>query len=99
MNTHTGGNMVKVGDTVRFHAETEDWGIDDWAMEPGDGFSAFIKRLDGLLAEVTEIEVGDEDEPLYVDLIFQDGELLDAVSVVHLEAIDRKVRVLAAKAA
>jgi len=68
-------------------------------MEPGDGFSQFIKRLDGLLAEVTEIEVGDEDEPLYVDLIFQDGELLDAVSVVHLEPIDRKVRLLAAKAA
>jgi hypothetical protein len=91
--------MVKTGDTVRFHAETEDWCLADWSMEEGDGFSQFIERLDGLLAEVTEIEVGDDDEPLYVDLVFQDGEQLDAVSVVHLELIDPKVRVLAAKAA
>lgn len=91
--------MVKTGDTVRFHAETETWCLSDWSMEEGDGFSQFIARLDGLLAEVTEIEVGDEDEPLYVDLVFQDGEQLDAVSVVHLELIDPKVRVLAAKAA
>ena len=91
--------MVKTGDTVRFHAETEDWCLADWSMEEGDGFNQFIARLDGLLAEVAEIEVGDEDEPLYVDLVFQDGEQLDAVSVVHLELIDPKVRVLAAKAA
>lgn len=91
--------MIKKGDTVRFHAETEDWTLGDWAMEPGDGFSEFIERLDGLLAEVTEIEVGSDDEPLYVDLVFEDGELLDAVSVVHLEVLDQKVRVLAARAA
>ena len=91
--------MVKTGDTVRFHAETETWCLSDWSMEEGDGFSQFIERLDGLLAEVTEIEVGDEDEPLYVDLVFQDGEMLDAVSVFHLEVMDQKVRVLAAKAA
>ena len=40
--------MIKKGDTVRFHAETEDWTLGDWAMEPGDGFSEFIERLDGL---------------------------------------------------
>ena len=91
--------MIKKGDTVRFHAETEDWTLGDWSMEPGDGFSEFIERLDGLLAEVTEIEVGSDDEPLYVDLVFEDGELLDAVSVVHLELVDQKVRVLAARAA
>jgi hypothetical protein len=34
-----------------------------------------------------------------VDLVFQDGEMLDAVCVTHLEPIDRKVRVLAARAA
>ena len=84
--------MIKKGDTVRFHAETETWFLDDWSMEEGDGFSEFIGRLDGLLAEVVEIEVGDEDEPLYV-------ELLDAVSVLHLELVDQKVRVLAARAA
>jgi hypothetical protein len=38
-------------------------------------------------------------EVLYVDLVFQDGEMLDAVCVAHLEPIDRKVRVLAARAA
>ncbi len=91
--------MIKTGDTVRFHAETETWCLSDWAMEPGDGFSQFIERLDGLLAEVTEIEVGTDDEPLYVDLVFEDGELLDAVSVAHLELLDQKVRVLAARAA
>ena len=31
--------MIKKGDTVRFHAETEDWCLDDWTMEEGDGFS------------------------------------------------------------
>jgi hypothetical protein len=92
--------MVNVGDTVRFHAETADWSLDDWAMEPGDGFSKFVARLDGLLAEVTAVEVeGEEGEACYVDLVFQDGEMLDAVCVVHLEPIDRKVRVLAARAA
>jgi hypothetical protein len=92
--------MFNVGDTVRFHAETEDWTLDDWAMEPGDGFSQFIERLDGVLAEVTEVEVaGPDGEVLYVDLVFQDGEMLDAVCVTHLEPIDRKVRVLAARAA
>jgi hypothetical protein len=91
--------MIKQGDTVRFHAETEDWCLADWSMEEGDGFSKFIAELDGLLAEVAEIEVGSEDEPLYVDLVFQDGERLDAVSVVHLEPIDSKIRVLAARAA
>jgi hypothetical protein len=91
--------MIKVGDTVRFHAETDDWSLGDWSMEEGDGFSEFIGRLDGLLAEVTAIEVGTEDEPLYVDLIFEDGELLDAVSVYHLELLDPKIRVLAARAA
>ena len=39
--------MVNVGDTVRFHAETEGWSLDDWAMEPGDGFSKFVGQLDG----------------------------------------------------
>lgn len=91
--------MFKVGDTVRFHAETEDWSLDDWAMEPGDGFSQFIERLDGVLAEVVEVEVESGGEVLYVDLVFQDGEMLDAVCVAHLEPIDRKVRVLAARAA
>lgn len=91
--------MIKTGDTVRFHAETETWCLSDWAMEEGDGFSEFIGRLDGLLAEVTEIEVSHGDEVLYVDLVFEDGELLDAVSVVHLELVDQKVRVLAARAA
>ena len=91
--------MIKTGDTVRFHAETETWSLSDWSMEEGDGFSEFIERLDGLLAEVTEIEVGSDDEPLYVDLVFEDGEQLDAVSVVHLEVLDQKVRVLAARAA
>jgi hypothetical protein len=76
--------MFNVGDTVRFHAETEDW----------------TERLDGVLAEVTEVEVaGPDGEVLYVDLVFQDGEMLDAVCVTHLEPIDRKVRVLAARAA
>ena len=91
--------MVNVGDTVRFHAETEDWTLDDWAMEPGDGFSQFVGRLNGLLAEVVEVEVEANGEVLYVDLVFQDGEMLDAVCVAHLEPIDRKVRVLAARAA
>jgi hypothetical protein len=91
--------MVNVGDTVRFHAETEDWTLDDWAMEPGDGFSQFVGRLNGLLAEVVEVEVESGGEVLYVDLVFQDGEMLDAVCVAHLEPIDRKVRVLAARAA
>ena len=91
--------MINVGDTVRFHAETEDWTLDDWAMEPGDGFSQFVGRLNGLLAEVVEVEVESGGEVLYVDLVFQDGEMLDAVCVVHLEPIDRKVRVLAARAA
>jgi hypothetical protein len=91
--------MVNVGDTVRFHAETEDWTLDDWAMEPGDGFSQFVGRLNGLLAEVVEVEVEAGGEVLYVDLVFQDGEMLDAVCVAHLEPIDRKVRVLAARAA
>ena len=91
--------MIKTGDTVRFHAETEDWSLSDWSMEEGDGFSEFIGRLDGLLAEVTEIEVSHDDEVLYVDLVFEDGELLDAVSVVHLELVDQKIRVLAARAA
>jgi hypothetical protein len=91
--------MVNVGDTVRFHAETEGWSLDDWAMEPGDGFSQFVGRLNGLLAEVVEVEVESGGEVLYVDLVFQDGEMLDAVCVLHLEPIDRKVRVLAARAA
>jgi len=91
--------MFNVGDTVRFHAETADWTLDDWAMEPGDGFSQFVGRLNGLLAEVVEVEVEASGEVLYVDLVFQDGEMLDAVCVVHLEPIDRKVRVLAARAA
>ena len=91
--------MVNVGDTVRFHAETADWTLDDWAMEPGDGFSQFVGRLNGLLAEVVEVEVESGGEVLYVDLVFQDGEMLDAVCVVHLEPIDRNVRVLAARAA
>ncbi len=91
--------MVNVGDTVRFHAETEDWTLDDWAMEPGDGFSQFVGRLNGLLAEVVEVEVESGGEVLYVDLVFQDGEMLDADCVAHLEPIDRKVRVLAARAA
>jgi hypothetical protein len=91
--------MIKKGDTVRFHAETETWGLADWSMEEGDGFSEFIGRLNGLLAEVVAIEVGDEDETLYVDLVFEDGELLDAVSVFHLEQLDPKIRVLAARAA
>ncbi len=91
--------MVNVGDTVRFHAETEDWTLDDWAMEPGDGFSQFVGRLNGLLAEVVEVEVESGGEVLYVDLVFQDGEMLDAVCVTHLEPIDRKVRVFAARAA
>jgi hypothetical protein len=91
--------MINVGDTVRFHAETEDWTLDDWAMEPGDGFSQFVGRLNGLLAEVVEVEVESGGEVLYVDLVFQDGEMLDAVCVAHLEPIDRKVRVLAARAA
>ena len=91
--------MIKKGDTVRFHAETETWCLDDWSMEEGDGFSEFIGRLDGLLAEVVEIEVGHDDEAQYVDLVFEDGELLDAVSVDHLELVDQKVRVLAARAA
>ena len=91
--------MVNVGDTVRFHAETEDWTLDDWAMEPGDGFSQFVGRLNGLLAEVVEVEVESGGEVLYVDLVFQDGEMLDAVCVAHLEPIDRKVRGLAARAA
>ena len=91
--------MVNVGDTVRFHAETEGWSLDDWAMEPGDGFSQFVGRLNGLLAEVVEVEVESGGEVLYVDLVFQDGEMLDAVCVAHLEPIDRKVRVLAARAA
>ena len=34
--------MVKTGDTVRFHAETEDWCLADWSMEEGDGFNQFI---------------------------------------------------------
>jgi hypothetical protein len=91
--------MINVGDTVRFHAETADWTLDDWAMEPGDGFSQFVGRLNGLLAEVVEVEVEASGEVLYVDLVFQDGEMLDAVCVAHLEPIDRKVRVLAARAA
>lgn len=91
--------MIKKGDTVRFHAETADWTMDDWEMAPGDGFSDFIGRLDGVLAEVTEIEVSSDGEALYVDLVFEDGQLLDAVSVVHLELIDQRVRVLAARAA
>jgi len=91
--------MIKTGDTVRFHAETETWSLSDWSMEEGDGFSEFIERLDGMLAEVVEIEVGYDDEALYVDLIFQDGERLDAICVTHLEAVDDKIRVLAAKAA
>ena len=91
--------MIKTGDTVRFHAETETWCLTDWSMEEGDGFSEFIGRLDGLLAEVTEIEVSHGDEVLYVDLVFEDGELLDAVCVTHLEVLDQKIRVLAARAA
>lgn len=91
--------MIKTGVTVRFHAETEDWSLSDWSMEEGDGFSEFIESLDGRLAEVTEIEVGDDDEPRYVDLVFEDGELLDAICVTHLEVVDQKIRVLAARAA
>jgi hypothetical protein len=91
--------MIKTGDTVRFHAETETWSLNDWTMEEGDGFSEFIGRLDGLLAEVVEIEVGHDDEAQYVDLVFEDGELLDAVCVTHLELLDQKIRVLAARAA
>ena len=91
--------MIKKGDTVRFHAETETWFLDDWSMEEGDGFSEFIGRLDGLLAEVTEIEVSHSDAVLYVDLVFEDGEMLDAVCVTHLEVLDQKIRVLAARAA
>ena len=91
--------MIKVGDTVRFHAETETWSLSDWSMDAGDGFGSFIESLDGVLAEVVEVEIDDGDESLYVDLVFQDGERLDAISVLHLESIDRKVRVLAARAA
>lgn len=91
--------MIKKGDTVRFHAVTEDWTMDDWEMAPGDGFSDFIGRLDESLAEVAEIEISAGGEALYVDLVFEDGQLLDAVSVVHLELIDQRIRVLAARAA
>lgn len=91
--------MIKKGDTVRFHAETADWTMSDWEMSPGDGFSEFIGSLDGMLAEVTEIEVSAQGEALYVDLVFEDGQLLDAVSVVHLDRVDQRVRVLAARAA
>lgn len=51
------------------------------------------------LAEVTEVEIEHGGEVLYVDLVFQDGEMLDAVCVEHLEPVDPKVRVFAARAA
>lgn len=48
---------------------------------------------------MTEVEIEHGGEVLYVDLVFQDGEMLDAVCVEHLEPVDPKVRVFAARAA
>ena len=75
--------MVKVGDTVRFHAE---FGLIDWKLEGDAELVRLIEWLDGDLAEVTSIEVSHEGEPLYVDLMFEVHRLY-AISVVHLEPV------------
>lgn len=72
---------LKVGDTVRFDATAGGMTLADWEMEPGDGFGKFIKHCNGLLGEVIEI---DPDDPDYVSVHFQDGELLDDVHIDHL---------------
>ena len=75
---------LKVGDTVRFNATAGGMTLDDWGMEPGDGFGKFIKRIDGLLGEVMSF---DEDDPEYISVHFQDGELLDDVHIEHFTQV------------
>jgi len=81
--------MVKVGDTVRFHAAIEGWGLIDWEMESGDqDYVDFIEWLDGDIAEVTDVvSTGPDGEPLYVDLCFDNLHNLYAISIVHVEAM------------
>lgn len=75
---------LKVGDTVRFNATAGGMTLGDWGMEPGDGFGKFIKRIDGLLGEVMSF---DEDDPEYISVHFQDGELLDDVHIEHFTPV------------
>lgn len=84
-----------MGDTVRFDATAGGMTLADWEMEPGDGFSRFIKRCDGLLGEITEVDPDDLD---YVSVHFQDGELLDDVHVVHFTQVTG-VRILSPRLA
>lgn len=84
-----------MGDTVRFDAAAGGMTLDDWEMEPGDGFGRFIKHCDGLLGEITEV---DPDDPDYVSVHFQDGEILDDVHVVHFTQVTG-VRILSPRLA
>lgn len=86
---------LKVGDTVRFDAAAGGMEVSDWEMEPGDGFSRFIRHCDGLLGEVIEVDPADPD---YVSVHFQDGEILDDVHVVHFTQVTG-VRILSPRIA
>jgi hypothetical protein len=78
--------MVKVGDTVRFNAVTETFGLIDWEIQGDDAIAELVEWLDGELAEVTDVvSTGPDGEPLYVDLRFDDLHNLYAISVVHIE--------------
>lgn len=93
---------MKVGDTVRFHAETESWSIEDWRMSPDeedDGFVEYIRSCDGKIGEITEIVIEGRERPLYVCIRLQDGLDLDGIHIAHVEVIDPRVRVLQARVA
>ncbi len=78
--------MVKVGDTVRFSAVTETFGLIDWEIQGDDAIAELVEWLDGELAEVTDVvSTGPDGEPLYVDLRFDDLHNLYAISIVHVE--------------
>lgn len=93
---------MKVGDTVRFHAETATWSYVDWQMTEDDaeGFVDFIRACDGLLGEVLSVEAeGPSGEALYVDVRLQNGEYLDAICSEHFKPVGDNVRILKARAA
>jgi hypothetical protein len=72
---------LQVGDTVLFDATAGGMELEDWEMEPGDGFGKFIAECDGLLGEIMEF---DEDDPDHALVHLQDGAELWSISIEHL---------------
>lgn len=77
---------MRPGDRVRFQAETEEWGINDWwGQDKQDALD-----LDGEVGRVTCVEVSDhQDEALYIDVEFDNGRVMYAVASSHLVPIEQ----------